>query len=103
MRKLEASARVNVSYIDESEFPCGAYYPLIEIVTIALARQRFGMDAVKKELARLGIEFEDLNIVSPPFVAGATVIFKLLPHAKEYEKDELMKKDAERKRALIAV
>jgi len=94
LKKIEP--KVHSTYIDESEYEWDMYYPLVEMVTIALS-QRIDPDTIKNIKTLL----KDLNIAAelPP---DGTIIFKLLPPAERYDKQDLIKKYAALKRALIA-
>ncbi len=93
-------------YIEENMIPQGSYYPLAEIVAITLA-QYLEPSIIKDSETRrlktglLEIVLEDLNIESIVKDNG-TLIFTLIPNAREYRRDELIKRYASLKRFLRA-
>ena len=87
---------VHSTYIDETKYDWDMYYPIAEIVTIALS-QYLDPDTLRTISSLL----EDLNIAaSDP--ANGPIVFMLLPDADKYDKQDLIKKYAALKRALIA-
>jgi len=93
----EIEPKVHSTYIDETEYKWDTYYPLPEIVTIALSQY---LDS--STLDNVSDTLKSLNIKSTIDDFGA-LIFTLLPNAKVYDRPGLIKKHAATKRALIAV
>jgi len=89
-------SRTHATYIDEKEYDSNCYYPLAEIVTISLSQyiDASTLDNIKGLL-------EELHIAdsSKP---GGPIIFTLLPDAEKFDRQDLIKKFAALKRALIA-
>ncbi|MGB2706181.1 MAG: HAD-IA family hydrolase [Candidatus Omnitrophota bacterium] len=102
LENFESKPRVSSFYIDESKFITDAYYPLVEIATIALAKYLHNLDSVLNSLELLGIDLNKLNIDSIVPAPTGALIFTLLPNAKPYDKQDLMRKYANLKRLLIA-
>jgi hypothetical protein len=85
-------------YIDESQFPIGAYYPLMEIVTISLvaAHKRYTAKEVKSILIKqFNATLDQLNLADISDSApDAFFVFMLLPSAATLSTGELMKQYA---------
>jgi hypothetical protein len=98
-------SQVKAVYIDETKLETAsalnAYYPIVEIVTVALTEYLKGLDYVWKELGRLGIDVKELNIESIDMNQGA-LVFKLLPNAEPMPEGARRKMYANLKRCLIA-
>ena len=97
--KLSAiESRTRAVYIDESAFKHGAYYPLAEIVVLALAQHIENIVGTKGPVSFIKIDAKvlDLSTINIKDVTndGAALIFSLLPTAKEYEMQELVKRYA---------
>ncbi|MDP8298554.1 MAG: hypothetical protein P9L88_01420 [Candidatus Tantalella remota] len=94
LKKIES--RVHSTYIDEKDYDWNMYYPLAEMVTIALSQyiDPRTMDKIKDLL-------EELNIAAE-LPSGGTIVFTLLPAMERYDKQYLIQKYAALKRALIA-
>ncbi len=88
--------KVHLTYINEEEYSWDTYYPLAEIVAITLSQylDPNTLDNIKDLL-------EGLNIAAAP-LGGGPIIFTLLPDAAKYNKQDLIRKYAALKRALIA-
>ena len=92
---IENMKKVHATYIDENDFPGGAYYPLLEVLVISLARTidpDIMPEGLNKVLETLNIELE-LNEVNIDSILreGKTLLFTLLPDAIQYNKNELIK------------
>jgi len=77
---FEKRKNVYASYIQENRFPEWAYYPLVEMLIVSLARSINPDIAMAKDL--INIESVDND--------GKTLIFTLLPDAVAYDKAELL-------------
>lgn len=84
----------NIIYIEERQFPTGAYYPIFEIIILSLAKfsNDIDIDNLIQGLKEIGIELNMLNISSVNKPSKNVLLFQLLPNAKEHEKGELQKK-----------
>ena len=93
---------IALTYIDETRFPDSAYYPLAQIVAIALARH-MGSSGIndlvtdRKALAKFNVKS-----IRPDPEDRSVLIFKLLPKARRLETSELMKQYAAIKEFLRA-
>ena len=87
----------HTTYINEEEHFWNNYYPLAEIVTITLSQH---IDPTT--LDRVSSLLEELNLSSSMSLNSGVIIFTLLPDAREYDKQSLIKKYAALKRALVA-
>jgi hypothetical protein len=92
---MESLKKTHISYVHEDGFPLGAYYPLLEMLVISLARSidpEIVPQGVTKVLKSLDLELnlEEVNIGSVER-EGKTLIFTLIPDAVAFEKDELIK------------
>ena len=96
LKKLESRTRVRSFYIDDSKFDRSAYYPLTEIVTIVL--WQYLNTGTFNEINGM---LEKINIASVKKKDGIWV-FRLLPNAKKYDNQELIKRYALLKRLLRA-
>lgn len=96
LKKLESRNRLYTFYIDDTEFSPSSYYPLAEIVTIALCQylDPRTMDNVSAMVEKLPIGAIENDM--------GVWIFKLLPNAEQYDRQELIKRYALLKRLLIA-
>jgi hypothetical protein len=76
---VKAAENTRISMIDESQFPSDAYYPLAEIVAIALANylDPQTIDHVRPMLAQMNIES-----ILPQ---DSALVFRLLPSARRYD------------------
>ncbi|MCK4852329.1 MAG: hypothetical protein KAS86_04365 [Candidatus Omnitrophica bacterium] len=92
----QIEAKTHVTYIDEKEYTWDTYYPMAEIVTISLS-QYLDPDTLDKIKDIL----KDLN-VSAFLSANGPIVFTLLPDAIRYNKQDLIRKYAALKRALVA-
>lgn len=77
--------KVHSTYINENNFPINAYYPIMEIVTITLAQFMDG-----QTIKQIPCALDKLNIKSVIENDG-TLIFTLLPKAKQYDTRDLIK------------
>ncbi|MFH1791099.1 MAG: CPBP family intramembrane glutamic endopeptidase [Candidatus Omnitrophota bacterium] len=104
LQTLESARGVRNVYIDEGKkpgerFPINAYYPLVEVVAITLANALGNVDF---EYLAENSDVKALNLRSIPEVAGTALIFRLLPGAKEFDKQSLIRYQASLRRLLIA-
>ncbi|MFH1552136.1 MAG: DUF2779 domain-containing protein [Candidatus Omnitrophota bacterium] len=99
LKKLEYKTSINPFYVDDSNFDPNAYYPLLEIVTIALAQF---LDS--NTVANIKKKTDVLNKVNIADITSddRVFIFKLLPNAEPFEAQELIKQYALLKKLLIA-
>ncbi len=85
--------------IKDKDFTKNAYYPLLEIVTIALKQHIADLVSVSVGLDKLGIELEQLGIESIlEEESTGVLVFTLLPNAKAHDKQALIKRYADLKR-----
>jgi len=78
-------------YIKElGDFSISNYYPLIEIVTIALVKEHMGYTTAQLAaiFADLGVNLEDLNIGAIDETSPTTLIFTLIPKIRRFEADQ---------------
>ncbi|MDP2928807.1 MAG: hypothetical protein Q8O01_01920, partial [Candidatus Omnitrophota bacterium] len=96
LRKIEAQVRT--VYIDGKHFQSRAYYPIAEIVVLALARHFDGIIGDGDTATTLKIEGKDFELASINIESmrmdGQAIIFKLLPGAKEHDTQELIQRYA---------
>ncbi|GEM_PF-3189535 len=94
LEKIET--KVHPVYIEEKGFPLDAYYPLPEIVTIALTQflDQNTLKTVSPMLEKLNIGKIEEQM--------STLVFTLLPGAVQHDKQELMERYASLKRLLKA-
>jgi len=90
--------KVSSVYIEEEKFEGNAYYPLIQVVLLALThymkRPLTGVEATKAVNSVEGaIDLQEMNIDSLR-VEGPSLIVRLLPNAKRLETGELIKRYA---------
>jgi len=83
-------------YLDDENFPENAYYPLLEAVVIALSEYVPGGSK-----AGFSGFLSELNISSLEKREGY-LLFKLLPGARQFPRDELILKYDELRRMLSA-
>jgi len=102
LKPLESLAGMNCFYIEDRDFTINAYYPFLEVVTIALSRHLYGLERVYYEIKKLGIDLIDLNIQEIVPVSGRILLFQLVPDAKRLDKQELIKQYAIQKKILSA-
>ncbi|MBD3425916.1 MAG: hypothetical protein GF409_01640 [Candidatus Omnitrophica bacterium] len=99
----ELESRLRAVYIDEEDFPYSSYYPLAEIVAMALSQlfeDPIVENAPLKSLSS-GLDLSRINIESVTR-QGKTLIFKLLPDAEPCDTADLLKRYAGIKRFLKA-
>jgi hypothetical protein len=109
---LERDKRVHATYIGEideegKEFGNRAYYPLAEMVVISIAQAIAPVIAGNEATAVLKVPgLEDINLneinIESVILRDNTLLFTLLPDAKELDKSELMQRYAALKRFLKA-
>ena len=100
-------SQVHSSYIDHTEFHRDAYFPIAEVVVITLAdycESVLGETGIKNRLTirNKTLNLDELNIESINKEDAKTLVFKLLPKAKRYDKSDLIKSYATLRRLLIA-
>ncbi|MGB3113720.1 MAG: AAA family ATPase [Candidatus Omnitrophota bacterium] len=105
LRNIES--QVHSSYIDHKEFHPDAYFPIAEVVVITLAdycESVLGETGIKNRLTirNKTLNLDELNIESINKEDAKTLVFKLLPNAKRYDKSRLIKSYATLRRLLIA-
>jgi hypothetical protein len=88
--------KVSMVYLDDEDFPENAYYPLLEAVVIALSEYVPGGSK-----AGFSGFLSELNISSLEKREGY-LLFKLLPGARQFPRDELILKYDELRRMLSA-
>jgi hypothetical protein len=93
LKALDGRARS--VYIEEERFEQDAYYPLLQVVVLAmrhyLDRPIAGSEAVKAlDLSGGVLMLEDMNIESLR-TEGAALVIRLLPRARKLETGELIK------------
>ncbi|MBF0217016.1 MAG: radical SAM protein, partial [Candidatus Omnitrophica bacterium] len=101
LRGVEKNGKANMYYLDLSRLESGDYCPLAEVVTLALAEHLFGLDGVYENLRQLGITLNDLMVEEIEKI-GTNLVFKLLPGAEKYSKQELIKRYSRLKEYLVA-
>ena len=74
----------------EEKFTEEDYYPLVEVVTLALAKELSGWDrqALLSNLAKLNIDYRKLGISDIGEDNRGMIIFRLLPVMKRYDSNE---------------
>jgi hypothetical protein len=95
MRELEEASPIKPSYIDDKEITGRVYYPLFEIVTMALARY-FDEDTVadlEKIALDIGIKLEEDD--------RGVWIFRLLPAIKRFETERELREYFANKRKVL--
>lgn len=102
LRPLESSA--HSTYINEKDLPISSYYPLPEVVVLALSRYFYdylptGETNTAIHTGKTSIVLRTLNIDSIK-AEDNVLIFKLLPDAEPCETKDLIKRCAELKRFL---
>ena len=102
IRAVESIERVRPVYVAENGIESDAYYPLAEIVTIALWQRIRSVGEVLADLKSRGIELSDINIASIDPVTDGPIVFRLLPSASRLQPAELADRYARLKEALIA-
>lgn len=89
---------VNSVYIDEKNFPARAYYPIAEIVVLTIAHYFNSIVDESKLLRSFKIDEKDFALTAINIESirmdGASLIFTLLPHAREHETKELVQRYA---------
>jgi hypothetical protein len=102
LRPLESSA--HSTYINEKDLPANSYYPLPEVVVLALNRYFYdylptGEMNTAIYTGKTSIVLKTMNIESIK-AEDSVLIFKLLPDAEPCETKDLIKRYAELKRFL---
>jgi hypothetical protein len=95
MKELEEASPIKPSYIDEKEITGRVYYPLFEIVTMALARY-FDKDTVtdlERIAMSIGIKLEEDS--------RGVWIFRLLPAIKRFDTEKKMREYYAHKREIL--
>jgi hypothetical protein len=92
-------SKIHPTFIEEkyegNDFPIDAYYPLLEMVTVTLSQylDPMPMDELSGILSKIKIK---------PDMQDGFLVFTLLPPAKCYDKQELLKQYARVKELLRA-
>jgi hypothetical protein len=97
MKEMEGISPIKPSYIDDKEITGLVYYPLFEVVTMALARY-FDNNTVAdlKEIAlKIGIKLEEDNNNRDVW------IFRLLPAIKRFETEHELREYFANKRKIL--
>ena len=102
LKKLEGKTSVHATYVDDSKFTEGAYYPLLEVVTITLEKHIFSLESVLDNLKEMEISLKELNITSVSEGENGSLVFTLIPNAEPFDERDLIRKYAALRRALIA-
>lgn len=94
--ELQYAFSVHTYLIDDARFTpeTAAYYPILEVVTIALERYLAGEEEVAESMRLLGIKYEDLNIesiASDPDKSRLYIV-TLLPRSVKRDAAELRKR-----------
>jgi len=78
------SNKLQSVYIDEKGFKVNAYYPILEIITLAMeySSDKDTIEMVRAKLNNINIERATVD--------GNVLIFKLLPEAQQYDNRELV-------------
>jgi len=101
------SEAASAVYIDDNEFHASSYYPIAEIVVIALAQYRDSLIAKGDKVKALTIDgkalaLEGINIESLSIDEKGTLIVRLLPKAQQHEPGDLVRRYAAMRQFLEA-
>lgn len=99
--RLTCGQNVNISFIDDIIFPAEFYYPLLDIITLTLL-EHLEPGTILDSCSYAGIDKGALNVDLDSTYKDpqGALVFKLLPHVKEYGSNKITGKCAQLDAAL---